>query len=116
MGLRADITGFAGFLAGLPAFVRQRMTEPRAREIVRRRMQEREQNFLNSLELFVYGNPRSPYRQLLDAAQCTFGDVRTMLASDGLEATLRARRAAAVYVAFDEFKGLRPIVRFGRVI
>ncbi|HEV8364426.1 MAG TPA: hypothetical protein VGQ52_13000 [Gemmatimonadaceae bacterium] len=116
MGLRADITGFAGFLGGLPAFVRQRMTEPRAREIVRRRMQEREQNFLNSLELFVYGNPRSPYRHLLDAAQCTFGDVRTMLASDGLEATLRALRAADVYVAFDEFKGLRPIVRDGRVI
>lgn len=116
MGLRADITGFAGFLAGLPAFVRQPMTEPRAREIVRRRMQEREQNFLNSLELFVYGNPRSPYRRLLDAAQCTFGDVRAMLASDGLEATLRALRAADVYVAFDEFKGLRPIVRDGRVI
>ena len=116
MGLRADITGFAGFLAGLPAFVRQPMTEPRAREIVRRRMLEREQNFLNSLELFVYGNPRSPYRRLLDAAQCTFGDVRAMLTSDGLEATLRALRAADVYVAFDEFKGLRPIVRDGRVI
>ena len=116
MGLRADITGFAGFLGGLPAFVRQRMTEPRAREIVRRRVQEREQNFLNSLELFVYGNPRSPYRQLLDAAQCTLGDVRAMLASDGLETTLRALREADVYVAFDEFKGLRPIVRDGRVI
>lgn len=60
MGIRSDVRGFAGFLAGLPAFVRQRMTEPRAREIVGRRMREREQNFLISLELFVYGNPRSP--------------------------------------------------------
>jgi hypothetical protein len=116
MGLRSDVFGFAGFLAGLPAFVRQRMTETRAREIVQRRLREREQNFLNSLELFVYGNPRSPYRGLLEAAQCTFGDVRSMLAADGLDATLRALRAADVYVAFDEFKGLRPIVRGGRVI
>jgi hypothetical protein len=116
MGLRSNVRGFAGFLSGLPAFVRQRMTEPRAREIVRRRMQEREQNFLISLELFVYGNPRSPYRLLLDAAGCTFGDVRAMLATDGLESTLRALRASGVYVAFDEFKGLRPIVRGGRVI
>jgi hypothetical protein len=116
MGLRSDMRGFAGFLAGLPAFVRQRMTEPRAREIVRRRLCEREQNFLISLELFVYSNPRSPYRRLLDAAQCTFGDVRSMLVADGLEATLRALRAADVYVAFDEFKGLRPIVRAGQVI
>ncbi len=116
MGLRSDMLGFAGFLAGLPAFVRQRMTEQRAGEIVSRRLREREQNFLISLELFVYGNPRSPYRQLLDAAQCTFGDVRSMLAADGLEATLRALRASDVYVAFDEFKGLRPIVRGGHVI
>ena len=89
------------------------MTEPRAREIVGRRLREREQNFLISLELFVYSNPRSPYRLLLEAAQCTFGDVRSMLAADGLEATLRALRASDVYVAFDEFKGLRPIVRAG---
>lgn len=116
MGFRSDVLGFAGFLAGLPAFVRQRMTEPRAREIVRRRLREREQNFLISLELFVYSNPRSPYRRLLDAARCTFGDVRAMLAADGLEATLRALRAADVYVAFDEFKGLRPIVRNGQEI
>ena len=116
MGIRSDVRGFAGFLAGLPAFVRQRMTEPRAREIVGRRMREREQNFLISLELFVYGNPRSPYRLLLEAARCTFGDVRTMLAADGLEATLRALRSSGVYVAFDEFKGLRPIVRGGQVI
>lgn len=116
MGLRSDVRGFAGFLAGLPAFVRQRMTEPLAREIVGRRLREREQNFLISLELFVYSNPRSPYRRLLDAAQCTFGDVRTMLAADGLDSTLRALRASGVYVAFDEFKGLRPIERNGTVI
>ena len=116
MGLRSDVRGFAGFLAGVPAFVRQRMTEPLAREIVRRRLREREQNFLNSLELFVYGNPKSPYRRLLDAAQCTLGDVRSMLAADGLDATLRVLRASDVYVAFDEFKGLRPIVRSGQVI
>ncbi len=116
MGFRSELLGFAGFLAGLPAFVRQRMTEPLAREIVSRRLRDREQHFLASLELFVYSNPRSPYRRLLDTAQCTFGDVRSMLAADGLERTLLALRAAGVYVAFDEFKGLRPIVRGGQEI
>ena len=97
MGLRSELRGFAGFLAGLPAFVRQRMTEPRAREIVRRRLQEREQNFLISLELFVYSNQRSPYRLLLEAAVHIWRRAFDAC-MDGLDATLRAR-ASGVYVA-----------------
>lgn len=116
MSLRSEVRGFTGFLAGLPAYARQHMTEPRAREIVHRRLREREQNFLISLDLLVYGYPRSPYRRLLEAAQVSFGDVRASLAAAGLDATLRTLRASGVYVAFDEFKGLRPIVRDGQEI
>src|SRR5439155_7939155 len=116
MKLGSDVRGFAGFLLGLPAFLRQRMTVEHAREIVHRRMRERESNFLASLEHGIYRNPNSPYRALLRMARCELGDVRAMVAADGLEPTLRALRDAGVYVSFDEFKGVRPIERNGRVI
>src|SRR5581483_3175983 len=49
-------------------------------------------------------------------AGCELGDVRALLRSRGLEATLLALRAAGVYVSFEEMKGRAPIVREGREI
>ncbi len=92
------------------------MTEEQARAIVIGRMRRRETNFLQTLEIGVSRNPRSPYRTLLRLARCELGDVRTMLSTSGLEGTLRAMREAGIYVSFEEFKGLRPLERDGHVI
>jgi hypothetical protein len=64
----------------------------------------------------VSARPNGVYGQLLELADCSLGDLRAMVRADGLEASLRALREAGVYVTFEEFKGLRPIERAGRVI
>jgi len=87
------------------------MTVPEALGIIQSRLQNREANFLKSLERGVYQNPRSPYRALLESAGCTIDDVRNLLTNEGLEGTLTHLRAEGVYVSFEEFKGLTPIVR-----
>jgi hypothetical protein len=80
---------------------------------MRKRLLEREGNFLRLVERGVFGYPQSPYRKLLDLAGCQMGDLRQMVRSRGLEKALLALREAGVYVAYDEFKGRRPIVRRG---
>ncbi len=49
MSLSSELSGFAGFLRGLPAFLRYRITPDQAREAVVRRIRERESNFLARL-------------------------------------------------------------------
>jgi hypothetical protein len=112
----AESKTFARFARGLPSFLRQRITLESAREVVLRRMAERESSFLATLEAGVFRNPRSPYGRLLRLAGCEPGDVRRMVSQDGIEATLRVLRDAGVYVTFEEFKGREPIVRHGQSV
>jgi len=103
--------GYAGFLRGLPAFLRQRLTEADARAIIQRRLAERQSNFLATLERAVFENPASPYRKLMTVAGCSPDDVRELVATEGIEGALAELREAGVYVSFEEFKATRPIVR-----
>jgi hypothetical protein len=83
---------------------------------VRRRIDEREANFLRLVERGIFGYRRSPYLPLLKLARCTLGDIRQMVRSRGLEETLSALRRGGVYVSFEEFKGHEPVVRDGKLI
>lgn len=112
----SEARAFARFLMGLPRFLRLRMSYEEARGIVQQRLREREANFLASVERGVFGNPRSPYRPMLDLAGCSLGDLVRSVRDRGLEGTLRQLRQAGVYVTFEEFKGRHPIVRGGREI
>jgi len=112
----SEFAAFARFLAGLPRFVRRRMTPAEARAIVLERLRHRDRNFLGVVESGVFANPRSPYRALLAAAGCTLGDLRELVASEGLEGTLQRLRRDGVYVSFEEFKGIQPIVRGSQTI
>lgn len=102
---------YAGFLRGLPAFLRQRLSVAEARAVVLRRMAEREANLIATLERAIFANPTSPYRKLMAIAGCLPSDVRELVAKEGVEGALSALREAGVYVSFEEFKGTRPIVR-----
>lgn len=104
---------YARFARGLRSFLKNPLTIDQARAIIRRRMDEREKNFLRILERGVFGNERSPFLPLLKHAGCAIGDIRQMVAAKGLENTLRELRCAGVYVTFEEFKGKTPIVRNG---
>lgn len=104
---------FARFPFALRRFAREPLTVPRARELVRKRMNERGENLLRVIERSVYGHPSSPYLALLKHAGCELGDFRRLIQTEGIEAGLTKLRDAGVYVKFEEFKGRSPIVRSG---
>ena len=111
MTLIKAAVAYAGFLRGLPAFLRQRLTEADARAIIQRRLAERQSNFLATLERAVFENQTSPYRKLMRVAGCSPADVRELVATEGVEGALAELREAGVYVSYEEFKATRPIVR-----
>jgi hypothetical protein len=104
------------FARGLREFLRHTLSLEEAREIVRRRMAEREKNFLQLVERAVFGYSRSPYLPLLRLARVELDDIRDMVRARGVEPTLLALRAAGVYITFEEFKGGKPVVRHGQSV
>lgn len=108
-----DAYTFGKFLAGLPAFLRRRMSLERAESILRARVEARERNLLAVLRRGVFEVTRSPYRRMFEIAGCELGDVERLLRDEGIDATLRALREAGIYVTFEELKGRAPIVRGG---
>ena len=116
MGPYNTLRMYGRFAMGLPAFFRDTITLEEARTIVRRRLAEREENFLRMMERGVFDNPQSPYLPLMALAGCEMGDIRTMVRRRGLEDTLKALREAGVFFTFEEYKGREPVVRDGKVI
>lgn len=104
---------FARFPFALRRFLSETMTIERARDIVRTRLEQREENFLRLMERSVYAYPASPYLGLLKHARCELGDLRALVMDKGLDAALTALRADGVYVTFEELKGRKPIERNG---
>jgi hypothetical protein len=116
MTILSDLKMYGRFVWGLRGFLKHTLTLEEAKAIVKRRMEERETNFLRLVRRGIFGYPKSPYLPLMKMAQCEMGDIENMVRDKGLEDTLRTLREAGVYVSFEEFKGREPIVRSGRVI
>jgi hypothetical protein len=109
-----DAVLLARFTRDLRPFLAAPLSEQAAEGILSRRLETREERFLGLLRRAVYDRPGSPYLQLLDAAGCELGDVRGLVAKEGLEGTLAKLVEAGVYVTLDEFKGGREAVRGSR--
>jgi len=103
--------GLARFGRGLARFLAEPITPDQARRTILARLARREQTLLEMLEHAVFAYPRSPYRQLFRAAGCELGDVRALVARDGIESALVSLRDAGVFVRFEEYKGAAPAVR-----
>ena len=114
--LQDDLRMFARFPAAIRPLARQPLTLAGARDAIRQRMDQREERFLALAQRSIYGHPSSPYLALLQLAGCEYGDLRDRVRQRGLEPTLRELRRQGVYVDYEEFKGRRPIVRFGQEI
>ncbi len=95
----------------LPRFLRERDTLEQGRERLRRDLADRDGNFLRTAEQCIYRHPGSPYLPLLRHAGCELGDLRGLVAREGLEGALQRLREQGVYVRFEESKGREPIVR-----
>lgn len=107
----ADAALGARFLARLPAFVRSPIGAAEGRAIIRRRLAERDADFLALVRRAVYAHPTSPYRVLLRHAGCEYGDLERLVSGDGLEGALRALLREGVFLTVGEFKGRRPVAR-----
>ncbi len=109
-----DVALLARLSRDLRPFLAAPISEPTAEAILRRRLEAREERFLGLLKRAVYDRPSSPYLQLLEAAGCELGDVRDLVAREGLEGALATLLEAGVYVTLDEFKGRQEVVRGSR--
>jgi hypothetical protein len=98
------------FLAALPHFLRTPFTIEEARLTVRRRFERRAERFLERVA-DACRVPGSPYTRLLRHAGYTLADVGECVRRDGVEEALATLLRAGVYLAGDEFKGRRPVVR-----
>lgn len=85
--------------------------EPNPVELMRRYVENREENFLLLMRDAVFQAPANPYQSLFNWAGCEYGDLAAGVRADGLETTLESLRKAGVYVLHDEYKGKRPIQR-----
>jgi hypothetical protein len=84
-----------------------------ARNLLQKRIAQREDNFLRLAERSIFNYPRSPYLPLLAAKRITFSDLKSWVSKYGLEAGLRTLEREGVYFTVDEFKGKTPVRRKG---
>ncbi len=103
----------ARYARRLPEYLRNPLTPGDCREMLKAQLARREREFLRILEMGVFQRRRSPYRALLTWAGVEFGDVERLTQAEGVEGTLQQLYDAGVYIALDEFKGRRPLVRKG---
>jgi len=111
-----ELAAWRRFAAGLPGYLRERISLEEAEATVRRRLETRGDAFVRLVREAVFGHPASPFLPLFELAGCTAGDVEREVAAHGLDATLERLRQAGVYVTFEEVKGRRPLVRGGREV
>jgi hypothetical protein len=107
----SDVLIGGRLLRNLPKFLHRRITLEEARAVLRRRRETRQHDFLDLVRRAVYENAKSPYRPLLQAAGCEYGDLQDLVVRDGVEGALRVLHRHGVGLTVDEFKGRRPVVR-----
>ena len=112
-GIFEDAVVAVRFLLGLPRFLRTPFTLDQARDVLRRRLDGREQGFLELVGRAV-SSPRNPYALLLQDIGCELGDLERLVRDEGVEGTCRILLRKGVYLTVDEFKGRRPTVRGSR--
>src|SRR5581483_4696356 len=106
-----ELRAYSRFARGLPSFLRDTFTRDETIAWIKARLAQREQSFLTMVSECVFAYPASPYLPLFTWAGCEFGDVVQLVATRGLEATLLELRKEGIYIAFEEFKGRKPVVR-----
>jgi hypothetical protein len=102
-----------GYLRGLRAYLRRPLDPDDGRGRLERQLATRDRAFVNVLRRGAFENPASPYRRLFEWAGISFDDVVEAIGEVGLEGALERLYDAGVFVAWDEFKGKRPLRRPG---
>jgi hypothetical protein len=109
-----DLAKLVRLTRDLPGFLRSPLSLAKAEAMIRHRLSSREARFIGMARRAIYGQPSSPYLQLLQAVGCELGDLEALVTGDGLEGALARLLEKDVYLTFDEFKGRREVVRGSR--
>jgi hypothetical protein len=109
--VRQDVEVGIRFFGVLPAYLRNPLTPGEARRSVVERLASRERDFLDHLQRTVFEYPATPYHRLLAAAGATVGDIRNLVAAEGLDGALGELFRRGVYLTLEEFKGRVDVVR-----
>lgn len=110
----SSLLAYPRLFRSLARFLDKPVTLEQSRALIRRRLETREERFLQFVARYVYGYPRSPYLPLLRRAGCEYGDLQTMVRLRGLERSLETLRDEGVYISFEEFRGQKDVIRGGQ--
>ena len=99
------------FPVRLAFMLRRRVTSEEARSVMRRRFENRANDFLALVREAIYPFPDNPYRKLLDHAGCEYGDLEKRVNEDGLEGALHVLYRNGVFMTVEEFKGRKRLIR-----
>ncbi len=113
MSVLASIGSGLRYAADVRRFLRHTISVDEARGIVERRLAERQQAFLRTVEQGIFARPESPYATLLRHARLDFSDVSRLVGEVGIEGALERLYDAGVYVTLEELKGRQPVIRKG---
>src|SRR5438034_2847367 len=95
----SELGGAARVLLLPRAYRRAHMDHDEASAILQRRLQRREDDFLELAEHAIYRHPSSPYYALLRVAGCELGDLKQLVHREGLEEALGVLYRKGVYIS-----------------
>lgn len=95
-------------------FLSEKISLEECQKLIKEGIENREDNFLFSIENLIYKQKTSPYLKLLKLSNISFEDVKKMISREGIEGTLRILRDEGVYLTFKEFKGIKKVKRKGQ--
>ena len=105
MSIFEDIYKYYNFCSRLNGFLRETITLEESRDIITQRLKRREELFLEFMKKNIFENEDSPYLKLIKTTGLEFRDIKSMIASKGVEGTLKELAGEGVYLTIDEFKG-----------
>ena len=115
MSFLNSVKMYLRFTWGLRKFLKETVTAEQAREVIKSRLKNREQNLLTIVKKAVYENNNSPYLKLLKLAGCEYEDFERMVKTDGIKPALKKLYQKGVYISIEEFKGKKEVIRGSNV-
>ncbi len=91
--------------------LRDPLTLDESRSLLKDRIENRKNNFLESVEKTIFQHPGSPYKILLERTGYSFENVRRIVEEMGIETALKTICEKGVYIDILEFKGKKEVVR-----
>jgi hypothetical protein len=105
------------FIIGLRKYFHDRQNSAdalvTAQELLKKRINNRSENFLTILKTGIFGYSKSPYLKFLNSKKITYNDVASKVNNLGVEGALNFLFEEGVYFTVDEFKGKTEVNRNG---